>query len=158
MSELSALIDQLHSKDNRLAYASLKQLLAESETGDAVYAYWDTFAAMMDNSNSYVRTRGLLLLTANVRWDREQRLDILLPAYLSHIQDAKPVTARQLIQALPTVGQVRPDLIPALRDALANADLSGYPDSMAPLVAKDICGALQQLDRLEAVSAAKGTE
>ena len=113
---------------------------------------------MMHCHNAYVRTRGLLLLTANVRWDREHRLDVLLPAYLSHIQDAKPVTARQFIQALPTVGQVRPDLIPALRDALANADLSGYPDSMAPLVAKDICGTLQQLDQLEAARAAKGTE
>lgn len=158
MPDLSGLVDQLYSNDNRLAYESLKRLLVESQNSDALYADWDMFVGMMDSGNSYVRTRGLLLLTANVRWDREHRLDALLPAYLSHIQDASPITARQFIQALPAVGRVRPDLIPVLRDALANADLNGDPDSMAPLVAKDICGALQRLDQMEADTAAKGTE
>jgi len=40
------------------AYRNLKLLEAESEKSDEVYRFLDTFAEMMENENSYIRSRG----------------------------------------------------------------------------------------------------
>lgn len=58
--------------------------------------------------------------------------------------DAKPITARQYIAALPELAEAKPEFIPRIRSALQQADLSGYPDSMQPLVLKDIVAVLQK--------------
>ena len=59
--------------------------------------------------------------------------------------DAKPITARQCIAVLPEIAEARPEFIPTIRSALQQADLSVYPDSMQPLVLKDIVAALQKM-------------
>ena len=51
--------------------------------------------------------------------------------------------------ALPEITAVKPELLPRIRFALEQADLSGYPDSMRPLVLKDIVAALQKMDSTE---------
>lgn len=142
---MEELLEQLCGKDTRLAYQALLSLKAESDSSPAVYAYFDRFLEMMDDANSYLRTRGLLLLCANARWDRENKLDGAIDRFLSHISDPKPITARQFIQALPQVALHKPALALRIRAALENADLSAYPESMAPLVLKDITNALRQI-------------
>lgn len=62
--------------------------------------------------------------------------------------DVKPITARQCVAALPEIAEAKPELIPRIRAALEQADLSGYPDSMQPLVLKDIVAALRKMERL----------
>ena len=59
-------------------------------------------------------------------------------AYLAHITDAKPITARQCVKALAQVGVAKPQYIPIILSALYTADLSKYKDSMRPLIEKDI--------------------
>lgn len=65
MDNIQELIDGLKGKNDKYAYQCLKQLESESMKSDAVYAYFDIFAAMLDNANSYVRTRGILLIASN---------------------------------------------------------------------------------------------
>ena len=60
--------------------------------------------------------------------------------------DAKPITARQCVAALPEIAKAKPELIPRIRAALEQADLSRYSDSMQPLVLKDIVSALQKIE------------
>ena len=60
--------------------------------------------------------------------------------------DVKPITALQCVAALPEVAEAKPELIPRIRVALEQADLSGYPDSMQPLILKDIVEALRKLE------------
>ena len=80
----------------------------------------------------------LYILAANAQWDEENRLDSILPDFLAHITDEKPITARQCIKALAQVGQVKPQYIPRILSCLRDADLSKYKDSMRPLIEKDI--------------------
>lgn len=78
------------------------------------------------------------ILAENARWDEENRFDAILPGFLSHITDEKPITARQCIKALAQLGRAKPRYIPAILSSLRGADLSRYKDSMRPLLERDI--------------------
>ena len=85
-----------------------------------------------------MRNRALHILAANAQWDEKNRFDAILPEFLTHVTDEKPITARQCIQALTQVGLAKPQYIPQILDCFHNADLSKYKDSMRPLIEKDM--------------------
>ena len=136
-------ITRLTGKDAKEAYALTRQIVEESRGADTWYPCFDRFAELLRHKNSLVRNRAIAILAANVRWDREGKFNALLDEFLSHVTDIKPVTARQCIAALPEVAETKPELIPRIRAALEQADLGKYPDSMQPLVLKDITAALR---------------
>ena len=133
-----AIIARLTSKDDKYACAFADQIISESRETDTWYAYLDVFASLLDDPKSLVRNRALHILAANARWDEENRFDLILPDFLAHITDEKPITARQCIQALVQVGQAKPQYIPTILSSLRRADLSKYKDSMRPLIERDI--------------------
>ena len=138
-------IAALTSGDDRLACAVTEQIIAESQRTDEWYECFDAFAALLDHPKSLVRNRALRLLAANARWDCENRFDAILPAYLAHVTDEKPITARQCIQALAQVGLAKPQLTPKILACFQEADLSKYRDSMRPLIEKDLAQTRQAL-------------
>jgi hypothetical protein len=150
MEPIECLVQNLYLKDTKAAYHALKQLIEESEKTDAIYSYFDQFAAMINDSNSYIRTRGLSLIAANAKWDAENKIDAVLDSYLSHITDEKPITARQCIKLLPTIAAYKPHLKDAIILGLETADLSRYvySDSMLPLIIKDISYSLTAIHAL----------
>ena len=103
------IVQKLTSKDDKYACAFTDRIVAESH---------DT--------------------AANAQWDEENRFDLILPDYLKHITDEKPITARQCVKALAQVGLARPQYIPQILSALRSADLSKYKDSMRPLIERDM--------------------
>jgi len=139
------IVERLRSSDNKIAYQALKELEAESEKSNSVYQYMDTFIEMINDDNSYIRTRGILLIAANSRWDIAFKIDEIIDKYLLHIMDEKPITARQCIKVLPTVAQYKPDLKEDIISALMNANTLIYADSMQPLVYKDIVSAIKKI-------------
>ena len=145
--DFNACIACLTGKDAKATYALAQQITAESRASDVWYPHFDGFAALLSHKNSLVRNRAISILAANARWDREGKFDALLDKFLSHVTDVKPITARQCVAALPEIAEAKPNLIPRIRAALEQADLSGYPDSMQPLVLKDIVAALQKMER-----------
>ena len=138
-------IARLTGKDAKDAYAFTQQIVEESRVSDTWYPCFDRFAELLRHKNSLVCNRAIAILAANARWDREGKFDALLDEFLSHVTDVKPITARQCVAALPEVAKAKPELIPRIRVALEQADLSKYPDSMQPLVLKDIVAALQKM-------------
>lgn len=132
------LLAALTSKDDKSACALTERIVSESRETDAWYGCFDTFASLLAHPKSLVRNRALSLLAANARWDREDRFGGIVSEYLSHITDEKPVTARQCVKALREIGQAKPRYIPEILAALGSADLSGYKESMRPLIEKDI--------------------
>ena len=138
-------ITRLTGKDAKAAYSLAQQITEESRASDAWYSHFDEFATLLSHKNSLVRNRAISILAANARWDRECRFDALLDEFLSHVTDVKPITARQCVAVLPEIAEVKPELIPRIRIALEQADLSSYPDSMRSLVLKDIVAALQEI-------------
>ncbi len=141
-----ACITRLTGKDAKDAYAFTQQIVEESRTSDAWYPCFDRFAELLRHKNSLIRNRAIAILAANARWDREGKFDALLDEFLSHVTDVKPITTRQCVAALPEVAEAKPELIPRIQAALKQADLSGYPDSMQPLILKDIVAALQRIE------------
>ena len=142
---IAALMDGLFNKDNNRAYACLQQLQRLSEESNAVYPYFDTLPDMLDSDNSYIRTRGLLLIAANAKWDIDHKIDEIIDVYLKHIEDVKPITARQCIQVLPEIARYKPDLAEIIRNALLQANTGQYKNTMQPLVQKDIADALRRI-------------
>ena len=138
----------LFDKNNNTAYKALQELQKESEETDCVYAYMDRLGDMLDSNNSYIRTRGLVLLACNARWDIDNKIDEIIDEYLRHITDVKPITARQCIKLLPVIAREKPELRNDICSALQKADISFYDDSMQPLVYKDIQKALKEIQKL----------
>ena len=135
---MQEIIAKLTARDDKFACALADKIIAESRENDAWYEYFDTFASLLSHPKSLVRNRALHILAANARWDEENRFDAILPEFLSHVTDEKPITARQCIQALAQVGLAKPQYIPQILDCFHNADLSKYKDSMRPLMEKDM--------------------
>lgn len=145
MDNIIELVNGLLDKNDKAAYKCLKKLLSASEQNNCVYQYFDTIADMIDNENSYVRTRGLLLISANAKWDIDYKIDEIIDKYLRHIMDDKPITARQCIKALPNIAKHKPDLIADIVSALHKANPQRYADSMQSLVYRDIRTAIKMI-------------
>ena len=135
----------LTAKDDKCACSFAARIVTESRASDKWYGCFDEFAALLDHPKSYVRNRAFAILAANAKWDGENRFERILPTFLSHITDEKPITARQCIKALAEVGEAKPQYIPKIISALQNADLSQYKDSMRPLIQKDILETVERL-------------
>ena len=135
---MQEIINKLTAKDDKFACAVADKIIAESRETDAWYEYFDAFASLLNHPKSLVRNRALHILAANARWDVKNRFDTILPEFLTHVTDEKPITARQCIQALAQVGLAKPRYIPQILDCFHNSDLSKYKDSMRPLLEKDM--------------------
>lgn len=133
-----SIIEKLTSKDDKLACAFAEEMIQESKASDRWYPYFDTFSALLRHPKSYVRNRAMGILAALAPWDEENRFDSILPEFLSHITDDKPITARQCVKALSQIGRVKPQYIPEILDAFSTADLRKYRDTMRPLIENDM--------------------
>lgn len=145
MNSKADIIAALTSKNNKFACAYAENIISESHETDTWYDCFYEFAALLNHSNSLVRNRALFILAANAQWDDENRFDDIMSEYLLHITDEKPITARQCIKALAEVGQAKSQLIPKILEALYDADLSCYKESMRSLIEKDINATIRML-------------
>lgn len=137
----------LFDKNNNLAYKALQELQKESVESDRVYCYMDKLADMLDSDSSYIRTRGLTLIAYNAKWDKDNKMDEIIDEYLKHVEDVKPITARQCIKLLPMIAKNKPELKNDIVSALQKADISIYADSMQSLVYKDIRNSLAEIEK-----------
>ena len=144
---MQEIISKLTARDDKFACAFADRIIAESRDTDTWYEYFDVFASLLSHPKSLVRNRIMHILAANAQWDEENRFDAILPEFLTHVTDEKPITARQCIQALAQIGLAKPQYIPQILSCFHNADLSKYKDSMRPLIEKDMSEAETILTR-----------
>lgn len=147
-ANIAETVEALFDKNNAVAYKALQTLQKETEETNGVYAYMDRLCGMLDSDNSYLRTRGLVLIACNAKWDEDYKIDAILDQYLAHITDVKPITARQCIKMLPMLAKYKPDLKEDILSALRAADLSRYSGSMQPLVYQDLREACETIQGL----------
>lgn len=145
--EITEALQQLLVKDHKIAYQALAYLQSISQIDARVYEHFAELTALLEHPQSYVRTRGLLLIAANIQWDDQGQFDAIVDSYCQHIMDAKAITARQCLQSLCRIIPYKPQLQTLFAKALQEADFSGYADSMQPLLEKDRAAALALLDR-----------
>ena len=147
-ADVAETFERLFDKNNTTAYKALQALQKMSGQSDCVYPDMDQLCEMLDSGNSYIRTRGLVLIACNAKWDRDYKVDEVIDLYLRHITDCQPITARQCIKLLPTIAKYKPELKEDIVSALRKADLSIYADSMQPLVYQDLQRALKEIGKL----------
>lgn len=142
------IFELLFDKDNKIAYKALLELQKESEETNCIYPYMDRLSSMLDNDNSYIRTRGLTLIAYNAKWDEDYKIDEIIDKYLQHITDVKPITARQCIKLLPIIAKHKPELRNDILSALHKANICIYDSSMQSLVYKDIQKVVKDIQEL----------
>ena len=103
---------------------------------------------MLASPNSYARTKGLVLNAKNAKWDANGNVTRELDCDLTHITGEKPIAARQCIQSLSDILAAKPNLAAKIWAALESADFSRYPDSMYPLLQKDVIERLKRIDAI----------
>nr|WP_326185271.1 SufBD protein [uncultured Oscillibacter sp.] len=132
------IIAGLKSKRNVDAYQLLLMLERESAESNVLYDCFEEFIGLLKSESSFVRVRGFRLACAQARWDVEHKIEKNFDTLLIMLDDEKPAAVRQCLAALRTVLSCKPDLAGRLAEKLRAMDLSKYPDSMAPLLRKDI--------------------
>ena len=143
--DIAQLVAGLTQRDAKSACSCMTALEEESARGAAVYPFINVFIDLLDSPRSYERNRALRLIAANARWDDASMLRQAVPGILRALKDEKPITMRTCLAALPSITAACPQLAQVFRDALTNADFSGYADSMRPLLEKDRLAALDAI-------------
>lgn len=138
MDEVLNLVKYLLCNDNKVACNAMKALEITSDKDNSVYKYFDQFVEMLNSENSYMRNRACILISANAKWDTDNKIDEIIDDYLKLIEDPKPITSRQCLKGLINIAKYKADLQDCIKQALQKADVSKYKDSMQPLICKDI--------------------
>ena len=125
-------------KDDKAAYGYAQQIIAASAGSDKYLALIPTFAGLLEDSSSYVRTRGFVLICAQARWAEDRGIKEVWERMMPLLQDSKPTVVRQCLHALEEVALYRPEMSEKIEKALDGIDICRYRDSMAPLIEKDI--------------------
>ena len=144
-SDVEALAPLLAEQNDDLRYCAFLALQARSRISSGVYPYWERFAAMLEEPNSYRRNVALRLLAENVRWDREKKFSALFSQWMAHCQDEKFVTCRQALQSIPIWAPHAPELAEETAKQLMEINLSAFRDSQQKLILTDILEALSAL-------------
>lgn len=140
--DISLLVEWLSLKDDNIRYQAFLLVKNRSRLFDDVYPYWDTFKAKLESDNSYQRSIGLMLITENVRWDKENKIWDTIEAYLRLLNDEKPITIRQCIQSLGIIATYKPELGGLIASRLVSFPLADVKETMRKSILLDILNVL----------------
>jgi len=140
--DISFLVNLLNEKDDKIRYAALLLLQSRSAGFGDVYPYWDVFLQKLNSDNSYQRSIGLMLIAENARWDTENRMEDTLDVFLEILNDEKPITVRQCIQALHRIIPYKKHLTEKIADALISIEITKNRPSMQKSILTDILSVL----------------
>ena len=135
---MEEILSKLRDKNDKAAYEFAKQISFESAASDRYLALIPSLAEMLQDKNSYVRTRAFVLICNQARWANDGQIDAVFDLMLPLLNDPKPTVVRQCLNALHELVLFRPELSDKIENALAEMDVSKYKDSMSPLVLKDV--------------------
>ena len=154
-ADVPALVEQLASAEDKIRYPAFLLLKERSAIRADVYPFWDVFDAKLTDANSYQRSIGAMLISANARHDAAGKLRQSLPRYLALLSDPKPITVRQCAQALPEILRAKPEYAEPICDAILRVSVMDYKDTMRKLILLDfletllICRAIAPTPALE---------
>jgi hypothetical protein len=146
-TDIGFLVETLKEKDDKLRYTAFLLLQAHSRLFPSVYPYWEELAGKLDSDNSYQRSLGLMLLSENVRWDKEGKFGGVIGKYLGCCQDEKFITSRQAIQGLQIVIAATNQYNAQIEVGLSRLDLSVYKENQQKLLKKDAANVLKVIQK-----------
>jgi hypothetical protein len=145
-SDISFLMKILVEKDDIIRYNAFLLLQAHSKESALVYRHWNELANKLKSDSSYQRSIGVMLLSENVKWDNERKLNVTIDSYLDCCMDEKFITARQAIQGLTKILDTSDSYDKKIKQHLANLPLEKYKKNQQRLLVKDITQTLKILE------------
>ena len=146
--DIPALVECLASAEDKIRYPAFLLLKERSVVCADVYPFWDVLDEKLTDPNSYQRSIGAMLLSANARHDAQGKLRQTLPRYLALLSDPKPITVRQCAQALPEILRAKPEYAEEICDAILQVSLLDFKDTMRKLILLDFLEVLLLCRRL----------
>ena len=140
--DLDVLVDWLSEKDDKLRYHTLLLLQSRAKASDDLYKYWSIFRNKLKSDNSYQRSIGLMMLASNVKWDKDGKFEEAFKEFCTLLNDEKPITVRQCIQAFEGIVPYKPLLCTKIAEALMGLDILNVKDTMRKSVLLDIINIL----------------
>lgn len=99
LERIDKLFTDLESKDGKLRYEALQNLINISEDKVSwLYDKWFVLLDKLSSDNSYQRSIGIMLLANLAKSDDENRIGGILEKYFDFFDDEKFITSRQCIQ------------------------------------------------------------
>lgn len=141
-ADIPALIERLASAEDKIRYPAFLLLKERSVICADVYPFWDALDEKLTHENSYQRSIGAMLLSANAKHDAQGKLKQTLPRYLALLNDPKPITVRQCAQALPEILRAKPEYAEPIGNAILSVSLLDYKETMRKLILLDFLEAL----------------
>ncbi len=154
-TDISQLIELLNVKEDNLRYQAFLLLKNRSMLFRDVYPYWDEFRSKLSSANSYQRSIGLMLISENVKWDQENKIEDTIDDYLSLIHDEKPITIRQCVQGLENIILSKPKLSQRISLELVSLQLATIKETMRKSVLLDILNILLLIQNVQATDEIK---
>ena len=137
--------DILCAKDTKSSYSLFLQLERQAGEDPALFQGYPLYLEMLKSNSSYLRVRGFRMLCAAAKWDSSGIIRENLPQILAQLQDEKPTAVRQCLKALPELAAGRPELTEQICERVRGLDLSGYKNSMQPLIRRDAEAFLEEM-------------
>src|SRR5690606_38474785 len=78
----------------------------------------------------------------NAKWDFENRMEDTIDEYLTFLNDEKPITIRQCIQALGKIASAKPGVSDKIASRLISFDLMAVKETMRKSILFDILNVL----------------
>lgn len=140
--EIALLVEWLSDKDDKLRYPCFLILQQRAKSSDELYKYWEVFREKLASENSYQRSIGLIMLAANVKWDKDSKFEECFEAFCAMLNDEKPITVRQCIQAFADIVPYKPELDIRVAERLMAIDIVNAKETMRKLFLLDIINIL----------------
>lgn len=137
-NDLPQLVEWLSEKDDKIRYQSLLLLKSRSLYYDDVYPSWEIFRRKLKSANSYQRSIGLMLIAVNARWDKDNKFDNTIDEYFTLLNDEKPITVRQCIQALSSIIPYKSHLQLKIANKIMSINIFDIKETMRKLILLDI--------------------
>lgn len=144
-AEISALVELLSDKNDKIRYQAFLLLQCRSQFFDDVYGFWEVFRQKLKDNNSYQRSIGIMLMAENARWDTEDKTEAALEDCRELLRDDKPITVRQSIQSLGKIAEAKPKLNEKTAAMLMAVDLPDIKETMRKSVLFDILNVLVKI-------------
>ena len=154
-ADIPALVERLASAEDKIRYPAFLLLKERSAICADVYPFWDALDEKLTHENSYQRSIGAMLLSANAKHDAQGKLKQTLPRYLALLNDPKPITVRQCVQALPEILRAKPEYAEPIGNAILSVSLLDYKETMRKLILLDF---LETLILLRSLSPSEALE
>jgi hypothetical protein len=101
MEQIDELFKLLESKDGKLRYSALQELIGITDEPVVwVYDKWYELEHKLSSDNSYQRSIGLMLLANLSKSDTDNRMSGIITKITGFFEDEKFITSRQCIQLI----------------------------------------------------------